>query len=91
MPDIRALAASAAGAKLQPFTYDPGPLGDEQVEIEVQYCGICHSDFSMLHNAWGMTKFPIVPGHEAIGKVTAVGRSARLVSVGQTVGLVWNA
>ena len=44
MAEIRALAASAAGAKLEPFTYDPGPLGDEQVEIEVQYCGICHSD-----------------------------------------------
>ena len=90
MSDIRALAASAAGAKLQPFTYDPGPLGDEQVEIEVQYCGICHSDYSILHNEWGNSKFPVVPGHEAIGKVTAVGRSAKVVSPGQTVGLGWN-
>src|SRR5260370_824034 len=90
MSEIRALAASAAGAKLQPFTYDPGPLGDEQVEIEVQYCGICHSDFSMLHNEWQLSRFPLVPGHEAIGTVSAVGRSAKLVSLRQPVGLGWN-
>ena len=90
MSEIRALAASAAGGKLKPFTYDPGPIGDEQVEIDVQYCGICHSDFSMLHNEWHLTQFPFVPGHEAIGTVSAVGRSAKLVSRGQTVGLGWN-
>ena len=70
MSEIRALAASAAGAKLEAFSYDPGPLGDEQVEIEVQYCGICHSDLSMLKNEWHITKFPLVPGHEAIGTVS---------------------
>jgi uncharacterized zinc-type alcohol dehydrogenase-like protein len=65
-------------------------LGDEQVEIEVQYCGICHSDQSMLANEWHMTRYPFVPGHEAIGKVTQVGGNAKLVKVGQTVGLGWN-
>jgi len=91
MSTIHALAASAAHAKLQAFSYDPGPLGDEQVEIDVQYCGICHSDLSMLNNEWHITQFPLVPGHEAIGTVSAVGRSAKLVSLGQTVGLGWNA
>jgi uncharacterized zinc-type alcohol dehydrogenase-like protein len=90
MSNIHALAASGAREKLQAFTYDPGPLGDDQVEIEVQYCGICHSDLSMLHNEWQITKFPFVPGHEAIGTVSAVGRSAKLVGPGQTVGLGWN-
>jgi uncharacterized zinc-type alcohol dehydrogenase-like protein len=90
MSEIHALAAAQAGAKLAPFSYDPGPLGNEQVEIEVQYCGICHSDYSMLNNEWGMTQFPLVPGHEAIGKVVAVGESAKFVKVGQTVGLGWN-
>ena len=65
-------------------------MGDEQVEIEVQYCGICHSDLIFWENAFGMTKFPFVPGLEAIGKVTAVGRDAKFVEVGQTVGLGWN-
>jgi uncharacterized zinc-type alcohol dehydrogenase-like protein len=90
MSEIRALAASAAGGKLEAFTYDPGPLGDEQVEIEVHYCGICHSDIVMLNNEFHLTRFPFVPGHEAIGTVTALGRGAKNVSLGQTVGLGWN-
>lgn len=90
MSEIHALAAKQAKGKLEPFSYDPGPLGAEQVEIAVEYCGICHSDLSMLNNEWGMSKFPLVLGHEAIGKVTAVGDSAKFVKVGQTVGLGWN-
>ena len=91
MPTIRALSAPRAHASLEAFTYDPGPLGDEQVEIEVQYCGLCHSDLSMLNNEWQITRFPLVPGHEAIGTVSAIGRSAKLVAPGQIVGLGWNA
>lgn len=87
---IHALAAAEPRGKLRPFSYDPGPLGDEQVEIAVEYCGICHSDLSMLNNDWHFTQYPFVPGHEAIGKVVAVGRNAKIVSVGQTVGLGWN-
>ncbi|MCU1294225.1 MAG: Alcohol dehydrogenase GroES domain protein [Bryobacterales bacterium] len=91
MIEIHALAASSAKGRLEPFSYDPGPLGDEQVEIEVQYCGICHSDVSMLNNEWGISKYPFVPGHEAIGKVVAAGPDAKSVTAGQTVGLGWNA
>jgi uncharacterized zinc-type alcohol dehydrogenase-like protein len=87
---ILALAASQPHAKLEKFTYDPGPLGNDQVEIEVQYCGVCHSDLSMWTNEWGMTQFPFVPGHEAIGRVVAMGPDAKLVTMGQTVGLGWN-
>ncbi|MGH9585051.1 MAG: NADPH-dependent aldehyde reductase Ahr [Bryobacteraceae bacterium] len=90
MSQIHALAAKQAGGKLEPFSYDAGPLGNEQVEIEVQYCGVCHSDYSMLRNEWGMTQFPFVPGHEAVGKIVAAGRDAKFVKVGQTVGLGWN-
>jgi alcohol/geraniol dehydrogenase (NADP+) len=90
MPQIHALAATEARGKLSPFSYDPGPLGDEQVEIEVRYCGLCHSDLSMLNDEWQLTKFPFVPGHEAIGVISAMGRDAKGVKVGQTVGLGWN-
>lgn len=90
MTEIRALAASAAGEKLKPFTFDPGPLADDQVDIDVQYCGVCHSDLSMWNNEFHSTRYPFVPGHEAIGTVSAVGKNAKLVSVGQTVGLGWN-
>ncbi|MGB9458447.1 MAG: NAD(P)-dependent alcohol dehydrogenase [Bryobacteraceae bacterium] len=90
MSQIHALAASEAKGPLQPFSFDPRPLGDEQVEIAVAYCGICHSDLSMLNNEWGMTQYPFVPGHEATGKVVAVGPHSKAVSVGQMVGLGWN-
>ncbi|MGA8026486.1 MAG: NAD(P)-dependent alcohol dehydrogenase [Bryobacteraceae bacterium] len=90
MSEIHALAAKQARAKLEPFSYDPGPLGDEQVEIEVQYCGICHSDVAMLANEFGMSRFPFVPGHEAIGKIVAAGPGVKAVRIGQTVGVGWN-
>jgi uncharacterized zinc-type alcohol dehydrogenase-like protein len=90
MSEIHALAVREAKGKLEPFTYDPGPLGDEQVEIEVLYCGICHSDLAMLNNDWGMSRFPFVPGHEAIGRIVAMGAGAKSVKVGQIVGLGWN-
>ena len=79
MTPIQALAASQPHAKLEKFSYDPLPLGEEQVEIEVQYCGICHSDLAMLNNEFHMTRYPFVPGHEAIGKVIAMGPDAKLV------------
>jgi uncharacterized zinc-type alcohol dehydrogenase-like protein len=90
MSEIHALAAMQAHGKLEPFSYDPGPLGDEQVDIDVQYCGMCHSDLSMLFNDFGMTRFPFVPGHEAIGKIVALGQNAKFLKIGQMVGLGWN-
>ena len=73
MSRIRAWAAPKAGARLESFEFDPGPLGAEEVEIAVEHCGICHSDLSMLDNEWGFTAYPFVPGHEAIGRVVAMG------------------
>jgi alcohol/geraniol dehydrogenase (NADP+) len=90
MSMIKAWAAHSAGGKLEPFEYDPGPLGVEEVEIAVEHCGICHSDLSLLNNDWGMTSYPFVPGHEATGRVVAMGPQAKGVSIGQRVGLGWN-
>jgi uncharacterized zinc-type alcohol dehydrogenase-like protein len=86
---IKAYAAPSQGAKLQPFEFDPGSLREEQVEIAVEYCGLCHSDLSMYKNEWGMTAYPFVPGHEVVGKVVAVGDHVKTISVGQRVGLGW--
>lgn len=91
MSKIKAWAAPAAGAPLQAFEYDPGPLGPEDVEIAVEHCGICHSDLSLLDNEWGFTQYPFVPGHEAVGRVVAMGPQAKGVVLGQRVGLGWNA
>jgi alcohol/geraniol dehydrogenase (NADP+) len=92
MAIVKAWAANAAKEKLESYEYDPGPLGPEEVDIKVEYCGICHSDLSMLDNEWGITTFPFVPGHEAIGKVTALGDIAKEkgLQIGQRVGIGWN-
>jgi uncharacterized zinc-type alcohol dehydrogenase-like protein len=91
MTTIRAWAAHSAGGRLEPFEYDPGALGDEDVEITIEHCGICHSDQSLLDNEWGMTRYPFVPGHEGIGRVTALGKQAKGLTLGQRVGIGWNA
>lgn len=91
MSIIKAFATAGAGQKFEKFEYEAGPLGSEEVDIKVEYCGICHSDLSMANNDWGMTKYPFVGGHEAVGKIVAIGDSVKGLKVGDTVGLGWNA
>jgi len=89
MSTIKAYATLGKGQPLEPFEYTPGPLAEQQVEIAVSHCGICHSDLSMIDNEWGMSAYPLVPGHEIIGTITAVGSQAKNLRVGQRVGLGW--
>jgi uncharacterized zinc-type alcohol dehydrogenase-like protein len=91
MNTFHAYAASSAKGQLQPFTYDPGAIGAEEVEIQVTHCGLCHSDLSMLDNEWGMTTYPFVPGHEVVGTVVALGEEAKGTKIGQRVGVGWSA
>src|SRR5947208_1965189 len=91
MAKIKAWAAKAPKGPLEPFEYDPGPLGPEDVDVAVEYCGICHSDLSVIDNDWGFSAYPAVPGHEVIGRIVAVGAQAKGVAVGQRVGVGWNA
>jgi len=86
---VNAYAASEPKGKLEPYSYELGELGPEQVDIKVHYCGICHSDLSMINNDWGMTTYPLVPGHEIVGEVTACGDAVKNVKVGDKVGLGW--
>ncbi|HRH46437.1 MAG TPA: NAD(P)-dependent alcohol dehydrogenase [Pyrinomonadaceae bacterium] len=88
---IKAFAANEPKGKFEPFEFEAGELGDEQVEIKVHSCGICHSDLSMLNNDWGMTEYPFVGGHEAVGEVIALGKNAKGLKIGDKVGLGWNA
>jgi len=87
---ITAFAAKKAGAKLEPFTYDPGALGPHEAEIDVHYCGICHSDLSMINNEWGNSRYPLVPGHEVVGVIAQTGSSVTHLEKGQFVGLGWH-
>jgi alcohol/geraniol dehydrogenase (NADP+) len=82
MGQIDAWVAPAAKQKLVRERIDLGPLGDEEVEVRVEYCGLCHSDLSMLNDDWGWSRFPAVLGHEAVGSVVEVGRAAKGIQVG---------
>ena len=82
-------AAMAAGEPLQRHEFSPGPLGAEDVEVAVEYCGICHSDQSMIDNEWGNARYPFVPGHEVVGTVVRLGEQTRGLKLGQRVGIGW--
>jgi len=85
-----AWVATEAGGSFTKQTLSQMPLGPEEVEVAVEHCGICHSDLSMWQNEWGMSVFPAVFGHEAIGTITALGSQAKGLSIGQRVGVGWN-
>jgi alcohol/geraniol dehydrogenase (NADP+) len=89
MSKISAWVATAAKSKFVNQEIDLGPLKDEEVEVEVQHCGICHSDLSVLNNDWGISQFPAVLGHEITGRVVAVGPAAKGIKMGQKVGIGW--
>ena len=93
MTIIKSYAAPEAGAALELYEFDAGALGAEDVEVDVDYCGICHSDLSMIDNEWGMSSYPLVAGHEVIGRVSALGSAAqdKGLKVGQRVGIGWTA
>lgn len=85
----KAWATQKAGGTLQPVEITAEPLGADEIEIAVESCGICHSDLSMIDNEWGRTSFPLVPGHEIVGRVVARGENAQGAAVGTRVGLGW--
>lgn len=82
-------ATMEPGQALEPFEFDPGELRPEQVQVKVESCGICHSDLSMIDNAWGNSTYPLVPGHEVIGTIEKVGAQVKGLVVGDRVGLGW--
>ncbi len=86
----KAWAALEQGGALLPYEFESGDLGSDQVEIAVDYCGICHSDLSMIDNEWGNAAFPLVPGHEVVGRIVSVGPAVpESLQVGARVGLGW--
>ena len=86
----KAWVARGPKQRLEFDTVDLGPLGDDEVEIAVESCGLCHSDLSVLNNEWGISQYPAILGHEAVGRVTAIGSHALDVKVGQRVGIGWS-
>jgi uncharacterized zinc-type alcohol dehydrogenase-like protein len=80
-------AAHEAAAPLAPFDFERRALRPDDVAMEVLYCGICHTDLHQARNDWGRGTYPMVPGHEIIGRVTQVGRDVKLFAIGDHVGV----
>lgn len=83
-------AALEPSGPLQPLENELRELGFSEVEIAVEYCGICHSDLSMIDNEWGISQYPLVAGHEVIGKISRLGSGVSKFKIGETVGLGWH-
>jgi uncharacterized zinc-type alcohol dehydrogenase-like protein len=88
---INCLAAHAAKQQLRPFQYDPPELGPGDVEVKITHCGVCHSDLHLINNEWGISVYPMVPGHEIIGHVSALGKNVKSLKLGLRVGVGWQA
>lgn len=83
----KAYAASSSDALLAPFSFDRRDPGPRDVAIDIAFCGVCHSDVHTARSEWGGTRYPCVPGHEIVGRVTAVGGDVTKFAVGDTVGV----
>ncbi|KAF7829263.1 putative mannitol dehydrogenase [Senna tora] len=86
-------AARDSSGILSPFNFSTRETGEKDVRFKVLYCGICHSDLHMVKNEWGVSTYPLVPGHEIVGVVTEVGNKVEKFKVGDKVGvgcLVWS-
>ncbi|MHA3099072.1 NADPH-dependent aldehyde reductase Ahr [Acinetobacter brisouii] len=88
---IHSYAALTAKSALVPYEFDAGELQPHQVEVKVEYCGLCHSDLSIIDNDWGVSQYPVVAGHEIIGKIIRLGSEAKGLKLGQRVGIGWTA
>ena len=82
MSNARAYAAPSATQPLAPWSFQRRTPGPKDVSIRITHCGVCHSDLHMARNEWGFSVFPVVPGHEIVGMVTAVGAQVTKYKVG---------
>lgn len=87
MTPVAAYAAADARSPLAPFRIERRTPGPRDVQIDILYCGVCHSDIHQVRDEWGGSIFPMVPGHEIIGRVSAVGDEVSRHRVGDAVGV----
>lgn len=87
MPTVKAYGASDSQSPIAPLSIQRRDLHAHDVQVEILYCGVCHSDIHTARNEWGGAVYPVVPGHEIVGKVKAIGTAVTRFAVGQTVGV----
>lgn len=84
---VAGFAAKSANSPLGDFSFERRAPGPKDVQIEILYCGVCHSDLHTARNEWKMTQYPCVPGHEIVGRVLSVGKGVKKFKAGQLVGV----
>jgi alcohol dehydrogenase (NADP+) len=87
MVQVKGYAAPKAREPLQPFQFERRTPGPHDVQIDIKYCGVCHSDLHQIRDEWAQGIFPMVPGHEIVGVVEQVGNAVRRFKAGDTVGV----
>jgi alcohol dehydrogenase (NADP+) len=87
MTASRGYAAAGPNEPLTPFAFERRAPGTTDIQIAIRFCGVCHSDLHQVRNEWGGSTFPMVPGHEIVGFVTAIGSAVTKFSVGDRVGV----
>jgi len=87
MTSITGYAAKHSFSRLKPIVFDREPAGPGEIEVEILFCGVCHSDLHQCANDWSNTIYPCVPGHEIVGRVTTIGEGAKRHAVGDIVGI----
>jgi len=85
--NTKAYATPSATSPLAATTIQRRVPTERDVQIEILFCGVCHSDLHFARNEWGFTQYPAVPGHEIVGRVTAIGGGVKIFKVGDTVGV----
>ena len=78
---VSAFGTNRAGQPLEPFSIDRRELGSYDLEIEILYCGVCHTDIHFVNNDWGVSNYPLVPGHEILGKISQIGEGVTNLSL----------
>jgi uncharacterized zinc-type alcohol dehydrogenase-like protein len=87
MSEVKAYAAKSAATPIEPWSINRRDPKPHDVQIDILYCGVCHSDLHTARNEWGGTIYPCVPGHEIVGRVTKVGNHVKKYKVGDLVGV----
>lgn len=87
MTTVNAYAAQSATSPLTPFNFDRRDVGPHDVKIDILYCGVCHSDIHQVRNEWGGSIFPMVPGHEIVGRIVKVGSDVKKFKEGDLAGI----
>lgn len=87
MTAIKAYAAQDPQTPLGPFSFERREVGPDDVKIEILYCGVCHSDLHQVRNEWGGSIYPMVPGHEIVGRITHIGSGVKDFAIGDLAGI----